>query len=114
MANKWRDLIAGLPAERRVKIKHGTARLLAEMPLQELRRARELSQQQLAETLGEKQPSISKLEQRTDMYISTLRRYIEAMGGELNIVARFPEGAVRITQFAEQSDLENPEPASAG
>jgi transcriptional regulator with XRE-family HTH domain len=71
------------------------------MALQELRRARELSQAQLVEVLGEKQPNISQLEQRTDMYVSTLRKYIEAMGGELDIIARFPEGAVRIRQFQE-------------
>jgi predicted XRE-type DNA-binding protein len=75
MAKKWKDLMADLPADRRARIKHGTAKLLVEMPLHELRRARQLSQEQLAEVLGEKQPSISKLEQRTDMYISTLRRY---------------------------------------
>lgn len=104
MAKKWKDLIASLPAERQAKIREGTAQLLADMPLHELRRARELSQEQLAETLGEKQPSISKLEQRTDMYISTLRRYIRAMGGDLDIVARFPEGNVRISQFGQNGN----------
>lgn len=111
MAKKWKDLMANLPANQRARIRQETAKMLAELPLHELRRARELSQEQLAQTLGEKQPSISRLEQRTDMYISTLRRYIEAMGGELDIVARFPEGAVRITQFAETSGAEaTPQP----
>ncbi|HEV2085307.1 MAG TPA: XRE family transcriptional regulator [Gemmatimonadales bacterium] len=104
MAKKWKDLIARMPADRQARIAEGTAKLIAEMPLHELRRAQELSQEQLAELLGEKQPSISKMEQRTDMYISTLRRYIEAMGGELDIVARFPVGSVRITQFAENGN----------
>jgi DNA-binding transcriptional regulator YiaG len=76
-----------------------TQALLAEMPLQELRHARELSQATLAEALETDQGNISRLEQRTDMYISTLRRYIEAMGGSLDIIARFPEGDVRISQF---------------
>jgi helix-turn-helix protein len=77
----------------------------------ELRRACQLSQEQLAATLAEKQPSISRLEQRTDMYVSTLRRYIEAMGGQLDIVARFPDGEASIDQFAEEpKDL--PEQAS--
>lgn len=70
------------------------------MPLQELRQVRRLSQETLAEILGLNQPDISKLEQRTDIYVSTLRRYIEAMGGHLEILARFPDGAVKITQFA--------------
>jgi predicted XRE-type DNA-binding protein len=84
-------------AQARVKVRVQEA--LAEMPLQELRRARELAQQTLGEVLGMSQPEVSKLEQRSDALISTVRRYVEAMGGELEIVARFPDGAVRITQF---------------
>ena len=103
-AKKWRKLYEKLPSTRRQRIEREVTRLLDEMPLQELRRARELSQQALADILGEKQPSISKLERQTDMYVSTLRRYIEAMGGELEIVARFPEGEVRITEFGAPSD----------
>jgi hypothetical protein len=98
--NKWKDLMAALPADRQARIKAGTEKLLGEMPLQELRRARELSQEALANLLGERQPSISKLEQRTDMYVSTLRNYVQAMGGKLDIIARFPDGAVSITQFS--------------
>jgi ribosome-binding protein aMBF1 (putative translation factor) len=75
--------------------------IMAEMPLHELRRARGLSQKMLAETLRVQQPAIAKLEQRTDMYISTLRSHIEAMGGELEITARFPDGAVKISNFAQ-------------
>ncbi len=71
------------------------------MPLQELRRARQLSQEQLARELGATQPEISKIEHRTDMYVSTLRRFVEAMGGELEIIARFPDGTIEITQFHE-------------
>ena len=73
--------------------------MLSAMPLQELRHARQLSQEQLAEILHVKQASISKLERRADMYISTLRNFIRAMGGELEIHAVFPEGAVSIDQF---------------
>lgn len=69
------------------------------MPLQELPRARGLSQETLAAALKVRQASISKLERRTDMYISTLRSHIEAMGGELEIIARFPDGEVRISNF---------------
>ncbi len=75
--------------------------MMAEMPLCELRRARGLSQKMLAETLRVQQPAIAKLEQRTDMYISTLRSHIEAMGGELQIAACFPEGTVKISNFSQ-------------
>ena len=74
---------------------------LVEMPFQELRNARGLSQKMLAEALHIQQPAIAKLEKRTDMYISTLRSHIEAMGGNLEVVARFPEGDVKISNFSQ-------------
>lgn len=77
--------------------------MLREMPLQELRQAHQMSQERLAELLSTKQANISRIERRTDMYISTLRSYIEAMGGELDIVARFPDGEIHINQFEEIS-----------
>jgi DNA-binding XRE family transcriptional regulator len=101
MAKKFRDLVARKPAAWHADVKTRKRQLLAEMPLHELRRARKLSQEQLAEELGATQPEISKIENRTDMYVSTLRRFVEAMGGKLEIVAHFPDGAVRITQFHE-------------
>jgi len=101
MARKFRELIEAMPAARRQRIRRKADELLAELPLQELRRARELSQEELAQALGVNQATISKLERRTDMYISTLRRFVEAMGGELEITARFREGSVRIGQFEE-------------
>ena len=73
--------------------------LLKEMPLQELRQALKMSQIKMAKLLHTKQANVSRIERRTDMYISTLRSFIEAMGGELDIVARFPEGEVHINQF---------------
>lgn len=73
--------------------------MLAEMPLHELRQARRLSQETLAEALHIGQASVSKMERRTDMYVSTLRGIIRAMGGELEIIARFPDGVYRIGQF---------------
>lgn len=75
--------------------------MMAEMPLHELRQALGLSQKNLADVLNVQQPTIAKLEKRTDMYLSSLRSHIEAMGGELEIVARFPDGLVRITNFTE-------------
>ncbi len=76
-----------------------TKQMLKEMPLQELRQALQMSQEHLAELLFTKQANVSRIERRTDMYISTLRSYIEAMGGQLDIVARFPDGEVHINQF---------------
>jgi predicted transcriptional regulator len=87
--------------ERRARIDAEVEKTLAEMPLQELRNARGLSQVMLAEALHIQQPAIAKLEKRTDMYISTLRSHIRAMGGELDIIARFPEGDVRIANFSQ-------------
>jgi transcriptional regulator with XRE-family HTH domain len=75
--------------------------MMRELPLHELRAARRLSQEALAAMLKTGRSSVSRLESRTDMYVSTLRRYIEALGGELEIIARFPDGTVRITQFGE-------------
>ena len=75
--------------------------MLLEMSLNELRQARDLSQKMLAEVLNVQQPSIDKMEKRTDMYLFTLRSHIEAMGGELDIITRFPDGAVKISNFAE-------------
>lgn len=74
---------------------------IREMALDELRAARDLTQEHLAKVLGVKQSAVSKLERRTDMYISTLRDFIKAMGGSLEIRAVFPDGDVRITQFRE-------------
>jgi len=100
MARKFAELEAQLSPERRAKIDAEVKKAMAEMPLNELRNARGLSQQMLAEALQIQQPAIAKIEKRTDMYISTLRSHIRAMGGELDIVARFPDGDVRISTFS--------------
>jgi predicted transcriptional regulator len=70
-----------------------------ELALHELRQARQRSQQELARVLKVQQPAIAKLEHRADMYVSNLRRYVEALGGTLEITARFPDGEVTITNF---------------
>lgn len=101
MAKKFRELRARMSPQSR-KRAHTRARgMLAEMPLRELRLARQLTQESLARALDSNQALVSKLERRADMYVSSLRSYIEAMGGELEIVARFSDGAVRIRQFEE-------------
>ena len=97
----FNELTKEFSPERRRRIDEIKTELLAEMPLHELRRARALTQQELAEKLKVNQPAVSKLEQRADVYISSLRSYIEAVGGKLKIVADFPEGEVAITNFAD-------------
>ena len=85
------------PEPERVAAARARARkIIEEMPLQQLRNAREMTQARLAEILEMDQGNISKLEKRTDMCLSTLRRPIEAMGGELEIRAVFPDGDVKI------------------
>jgi predicted transcriptional regulator len=75
--------------------------MLAKMTLDEPRQARGLSQKILAEVLHVQQPSIAKIEKRTDMYLSTLCSHIKAMGGELDEIARFPDGSLKINNFTE-------------
>lgn len=101
MAKKFRDLAGAMPPERQEAARRRTAEMLAEMPLHELRRARRLSQEHLAAQMRQSQSAVSRLERRADMYVSTLRGYVRAMGGELDIIARFPDGDVRINQFAD-------------
>ena len=109
MAKSFKLLREKMSPEAQQRAKEKTRRMVEAMPLQELRQARALSQDELAKALGVKQAAVSKLERRTDMYLSTMRKFIEAMGGHLEIVAHFPEGDVRVEQF---EDLEK-ESASA-
>jgi len=101
---KFRDLVARMPAGSRQRSEALTHQLLEEMPLQALRRALTLTQEQLAASSGLTQSGVAQIEQRSDVFVSTLRRYIEAMGGELVITARFPFGETRISQFASTAD----------
>ena len=94
------EIMGQLPEKRRQAIEKRATELIAEeATLRQLREAQERSQEEVAKKLHINQAGVSKLERRTDMYLSTLRGFIEAMGGKLEIVARFPDQAVRITQF---------------
>ena len=104
MAKKFSTLRANMSTDAQVKSKTKAQAIRQEMPLQELRLARGLSQRTLAELLHVQQPAVAKIEKRTDMYLSTLRNHIRAMGGELDIIARFPDGEVRIQNFAEPDE----------
>ena len=86
------NVIAGLdPAERR-KVEELAAEFISEeMTLRELRKARQLTQVSVARELGVSQDAVSRMEQRSDLLLSTLRRTVEAMGGSLSLIARFPD-----------------------
>jgi transcriptional regulator with XRE-family HTH domain len=94
-------LASRMGSAQRARAEEKAQRLLAEMPLADLRAALELSQEHLAEILKVDQPAISRMERRTDMLISTLARFVEAMGGTLEMRAEFPQGSVRITRLAD-------------
>jgi DNA-binding XRE family transcriptional regulator len=87
MAKRLDDIMAALPAQRRARIE-GRAMELA--TLKDLRKAAEQTQEDLAVALGVGQDTISRLEKRSDMLLSTLRHYVESMGGKLELVAQFP------------------------
>jgi transcriptional regulator with XRE-family HTH domain len=95
----FRELIEAMPPERRQKMEKRFQESVAAMPLDALRKAREMTQLQLSEVLGVHQSEVSKIEHRTDICISTLIEYIEALGGHLEIRAVFPDREVRISQF---------------
>ncbi len=108
MAKPFKNLVEKMSPESRERIRQRMAQMHAEMALQELRQALHLTQQELADVLQMNQAAISKLEHQSDMYVSTLRRFVAAMGGELRIVAHFPQGDVVVNQF---EDLQEQEPA---
>ena len=101
-ARNFNELRAKMSPERRARSEALAREMLADMPLDELRAARNLTQEHLASILRIKQSNVSKMERRTDMYIGTLAKFIEAMGGQLEIRANFPDGSVRITQFSQE------------
>lgn len=100
MAKSFDDLVRRTTTKAtRERAARRTRELLAELLLSEIRKLAGKSQRALAEALGIKQPSLSKLESQSDIQVSTLKKLIEALGGELDIIARFPKGSVRIRQF---------------
>ena len=99
MAKSFKRLQAKMTPASRARSESKARKMIEEMALDELRAARDLTQEHLSKILGVRQAAVSKLERRTDMYISTLADFIKAMGGTLEIRAIFPDGNVRITQF---------------
>jgi len=109
MAKSFDELVKRTTTQKtRQRAAARTQELLGELLLSEIRKLAGKSQRQVAVSLGIKQPSLSKLEKQSDMQISTLRRIVNALGGELEVIARFPKGAVKIEQFnqANRSDTQ--------
>jgi transcriptional regulator with XRE-family HTH domain len=111
MANKWKEVRRTLAPERELRIKSRVAAELSKLPLAEVRKARLMTQRQLAEVLKINQGAISKIEQRSDMYLSTLRSYVEAMGGRLDIRAVFPNGEMVLDRLTDIDVREKPHKA---
>ncbi len=103
MAKSFDELVKRTTTKRtQARAARRTQELLAELLLSEVRQLAGKSQQQVAQALGIKQPSLSKLERQTDMQISTLRKIVKALGGELEVLAKFPKGTVKINQSGVQ------------
>jgi DNA-binding XRE family transcriptional regulator len=103
MGRTREDIMAGLPKDRRKRIEARAAELHAEVDgLKALRLLAERSQDQIAQSLGVKQPSVLKIERQTDLYLSTLRRFVEAAGGTLELRVELPgKGVLHLTGLGE-------------
>jgi len=99
MARSFEELRKQMSPERRARSQQRARELLAELRLREVRAACDLTQEELAERLNIDQPNVSRLENRSDVRVSTLADYVAALGGRLELLAVFPEGTVRISQF---------------
>ena len=101
MSKPFKNLLNDMSPERRERIKIKTDVLKNEMALGELRQALDLTQEELAKSLHLKQAAISKFEHQSDIYLSTLRKILFAMGADLKIIAHFPDGDVLVNQFTD-------------
>ena len=102
--HKWSDIKARTKPETRARIEAEAKRLSDDLHLSQLRKARGLTQETMAELLGVSQAEVSKMERRTELYVGTLRKFIEAMNGELVIAARFADGVEVPIRLTEQED----------
>jgi len=106
MAKPFKDLLKNLPKEPLDRIEKRKNEVLQDITIRDLRQVYNCTQKQLGDTLKINQAAISKMENQSDMHISTLRKLLEAMGAKLKIVAEFPEGEVVITQFCDDNTPE--------
>ena len=99
MAKSFRELRKKMSPERQARAKARTEEMLAELALQELRQALNMTQEEVAAAMQMNQGAVSKMEHQSDIYVSTLRKFVSAMGGHLKLVAIFPDREVVISQF---------------
>lgn len=99
MARKFSELRAAMPADTQARAAARAEAMLLEMQLQALRKARNVTQVEVAKAMCVEQAAVSKLERREDMYVSTLREYVKALGGELKLVASFPDADIQVHPY---------------
>ena len=115
MGISLKEKMAALDPDRQARIKAETERLQAEyMTIQDLRKARHMTQVRMAEILGKSQVTVAQMEKRTDVMLSTLRSYIEAMGGTLDLVVRFPDREPVVLKGLSEDDLVPSPPEAHG
>ncbi len=102
MAKKFENLEKQMDPKRLARAKVQAKEVMAEMLLAEIRKEAGFTQEDIAKTIGIKQPSLSKLESQDDIQVSTLQRLIQALGGQLELIAHMPGGDIRISQFKAQ------------
>ena len=100
MAKKFNQLRARMAPEAQARAAARAEAMLVEMQLQQLRKARKATQVEVARAMSVEQAAVSKLERREDMYVSTLSQYVKALGGELKLVASFPDADIPLHAFA--------------
>ncbi len=98
----FNELLREFTPKRRLRVDTKKSELVENLTLRDIRKSLEMTQQHLAELLDVNQPAVTRLENRTDMQISTLRNYIEALGGQLSIVAKFPHGDVSVNLYIDK------------
>ena len=99
MAKTFRELRAKMSPAAQARSAARAEATLVEMQLQELRKSRDVTQVDVAKVMKVEQAAVSKLERREDMYVSTLRDYVKALGGELKLVASFPDAEIQVHPF---------------
>ncbi len=104
----FNELLREFTPERRLRVDTKKSELVENLTLREIRKSLEMTPQHLAELLEVNQPAVTKLENRTDMQISTLQNYIEALGGQLAIVAKFPHGDVSVNFYIDKNSSDRP------
>lgn len=103
MAKPFKNLREQMSPESLRRSKEMANEMMREIRLTELRNALGVSQEELAQLLKKKQAAVSRFERRSDMHISTLREFIAALGGRLQVIATFPDGSYHISQFEEEN-----------